>query len=247
MKMTRHPALPLKCSLAFWGVTVALLLGGCGQEPGGTPTSAAPPLPAQSPPLVEPTEQAQPDSVADQVLKVVKDRSGRHTVRVVQREHKQVVLRDGQPGPEYDQIGEVAFSADGASLAYEALRGKEHLVVLDDQEWPLKAEVVHDSLKVSPDNQRLALVAWHQDRWQVMVDGRPDPPFDFIFIETLKFSSNSQHTGYLALKGNKLTAVVNGKIRGQWDILAAGNKALEDLLIQAEDLEVPAKVEGEKE
>jgi hypothetical protein len=62
--------------------------------------------------------------VADQILKVVKDKSGRHTAEVVQRGEKNLVIRDGQPGPEYDQVGEVAFSADGRSLAYEARRGE---------------------------------------------------------------------------------------------------------------------------
>jgi hypothetical protein len=162
----------------------------------------------------------------------------------VQRGDKQVVIHDGQSGPEYDQVSEVTFSADGESLVYEAKKGKEHLVVLDGREWPLKAEVVQESFRLSPDNKRLALVAWHQDKWQVMVDGRPDPPLDFIFTGTLKFSHDSKHAGYLALKGGKLTALVDGKVRGQWDILATGNKALEELLCQAEDTEVPPKVEA---
>jgi hypothetical protein len=34
-----------------------------------------------------------------------------------------------QPDPEYDLLGEVTFSADGNSLAYEARRGKKQLVV----------------------------------------------------------------------------------------------------------------------
>jgi hypothetical protein len=119
-------------------------------------------------------------------------------------------------------------------------------VVLDDQEWPVKAQIVHDSFKVSPDNKRLALVALTGDKWQVMVDGRPDPPFDFIFIETLRFSADSRHTGYLAMKGQKLQAVVNGKSRGEWDVLTAGHQALERLLAQAESVEVPPKVEGQQ-
>jgi hypothetical protein len=177
----------------------------------------------------------------------VKDQSGRHTARVVQREDKQVVIRDGQPGPEYDQVSEVTFSADGESLAYEAKKGKQHLMVLDDREWPLKAEVVQDSFRVSPDNKRLALVAWHQDKWQVMVDGHPDPPFDFIFIETLKFSPNSTHTGYLALRGERLAAVMDGKVRGQWDILPLGDKALKEALCQADTVDVARKGEEKKE
>jgi hypothetical protein len=242
MKPTRRPALALACSLTFLGVTMAVLLGGCGQEPAGSAPSTPPP-PAPSPPQVESSAQANPASVADQILIFVKDRSGRHTAQVVQRGTKQVVILDGQAGPEYDQISEVTFSADGTSLAYEVKKGKEHLVVLDGKEWPLKAQVVQESFRLSPDNKRLALVAWHEDKWQVMVDGRPDPPLDFILINTLKFSPDSKHVGYLGLMGGKLTALMDGKVRGQWEILAAGNQALEELLRQAETVEVPPKVE----
>ena len=108
----------------------------------------------------------------------------------------------------------------------------------------LAAQVVQDSFRVSPDNKRLALVARHQDKWQVMVDARPDPPFEFIFAETLRFSPNSAHTGYLALKGQKLVAVVNGQVKDQRDILAPGTRALEELLRQVDDQGVPPKVEA---
>jgi len=241
MNATRQSALVLA------GFSLALLFLGCSQEPANSPSPAPPPPPAQSPPQVEPPPQVKPGPVSEQVLKVVRDPSGRHYARVVQREDKQVVIRDGKPGPEYDQVGEVAFSAGGESLAYEAQRGNQHLMVLDDREWPLKAEVVQESFQVSPDNKRLALVTWHQDKWQVMVDGRPDPPFDFIFIETLKFSPNSSHIGYLALKGSKLAAVVDGKPKGQWDILNLGAKPLEDLLSRADDADAAKKGEEKKE
>ncbi len=238
----RQPSVPA-FALAFWGLSLALLLAGCSKEPAPPSASAPPPPPVQSPPNLEPPSAARPAPVQEQVLMVVRDDSGRHTARVVQRQDKQVVVRDGREGPEYDRVSGVTFSADGASLAYEAQRGGAHFMVLDDREWPLTAQMVQDSFRVSPDNKRLALVARHQDQWQVMVDARPDPPFEFIFAETLKFSPNSAHTGYLALKGQKLAAVVDGQVKDQRDILAPGSKALEELLRQADDQGVPPKVE----
>lgn len=163
------------------------------------------------------------------------DKSGRHKAKVVQRGKKQLVIQNGQVGPEYDQIGALAFSADGRSLAYEARKGKHRLVVLDEQEWPLAAEVVQESFRVSPDNKRLALVACDKNKCQVMVDGRPDPPFDFIFPNTLKFSPSSKHIGYLALKGKKLQVVVDGEVLAQMNILTEGNKALTEFLSQADN------------
>jgi hypothetical protein len=210
----QHFAPTPKRSLTLLGLALVVFLGGCSQEPARSST----PAPSQPP---------------EKVLKVVKDRKDRHSARVVQRGAKQVVIRDGKPGPEYDWIGAVAFSADGRSLAYEALKGKQRVVVLDEQEWPLEAEVVQGSLTMSPDSKRLALVAYAKDKCQVMVDGRPDPPFDYIFTDTLRFSPDSQHFGYLALKGKKLQVVVDGKVRDRLDILTEGNHTLTVYLSQA--------------
>ncbi len=239
----RQPAVPA-FALAFWGLSLALLLAGCSNEPAPPSAPAPPPPPVQSPPNLEPPSGVRSAPVQEQVLMVVRDDRGRHTTRVVQRQDKQVVIRDGREGPEYDRVSGVTFSADGASLAFEAERGGAHVMVLDDREWPLTAQVVQDSFTVSPDNKRLALVARHQDKWQVMVDARPDSPFDFVFAETLRFSPNSAHTGYLALKGQQLVAVVDGQVRDQRDILTPGSKALEELLRRVDDQGVPPKVEA---
>lgn len=212
VNQNRAPAIVAKYPLVVLGLAVAFLLGGCGQEPAGSTA---------------------PSPAPEKVLRIVKDRKGRHTARVVQQGAKQLVLRDGEPGPEYDRIGAVAFSADGRTLAYEALKGKQKVVVLDEQEWPLDAEVVQGSLTMSPDSKRLALVACAKDKCQVMVDGRPDPPFDYVFPDTLRFSSDSRHTGYLAFKGKRLQVVVDGRVRDRLDILTEGNKALTEYLYQA--------------
>jgi len=203
-----------KKPLVLLGLAFALFLAGCSQEPAGSTA----PAPSPSP---------------EKVLKVVKDREGRHTAQVVQRGAKEAVIRDGKPGREYDQIGAVAFSADGRSLAYEAMKGRQRVVVLDEQEWPLDAEVVQGSLTMSPDSKRLALVACTRDKCQVMVDGQPDPPFDYVFPDTLRFSSDSRHTGYLAIKGKKLQVVVDGKVRDRLDIITEGQKALREHLSRA--------------
>jgi hypothetical protein len=235
-------------ALLLAGLTLTLLVGGCSQEPAVPPKNpASPPPPAPSPPQVEPPFPDLTAPETESVLKVVQDQSGRHHAQVVQRQDKQVVIRDGQPGPAYDWVGEVAFSADGESLAYEAKKGSEQVMVLDDREWPLKAVVVQDSIRVSPNHQRLALAARHQDKWQAMVDARPDSPVDFIFMETFRFSPNSRHLGYLALKGNKLVAVVDGKVRGQWDILALGDQALDEALSRTDKADVARQKGGSKE
>ncbi len=235
MIIRRRPALIAVTSLAGLGLALALLLSGCGPEPASPPSQ--PPAADQPPPQVGPPAEAEPDPITDQVLRVVKDPGGRRTAEVVERGDKNLVILDGRPGPEYDLVGEVAFSADGNSLAYEARRGKDHVVVLDGREVPITADVVQNSFKVSPDHKRLALATFAKDVWLVLVDGRPHPAFDFVFIDTLAFSADSRHLGYLALKGKKLQVVVDGKVLKQLEILSQGSQALKEFLSKAENTE----------
>lgn len=65
------------------------------------------------------------------------------------------------------------------------------------------------------------------------------------FAQTLQFSPNSAHAGYLALKGLQLMAVVDGQVKDQRDILTPGSKALEELLRQVDDRGMPPQVEAE--
>jgi hypothetical protein len=243
MTRRRRPALTAVPSLACLGLALVLLLSGCGPEPASPPSQ--PPPAEQPPPRVGPPAEAEPEPITDQVLRVVKDPGGRRTAHVVERGDKNLVLLDGQAGPEYDLVGEVAFSADGNSLAYEARRGKDHVVVLDGREVPITAEVVQNSFKVSPDHKRLALATFAKDAWLVLVDGRPHPAFDFVFIDTLAFSADSRRLGYLALKRGKLQVVVDGKVWQELEILPQGKNILQEFLSQAEKTEgIPPREES---
>ncbi len=176
-----------------------------------------------------PPEPARPAGSPEKVLRVVRAPEGNHTAEVVQRGDRLMVRLDGVPGREYEEIAGLTFMAEG-HLAYEAKREGRRLLVLDGQEWPLDADVVHDSIRVSPDHRRLALLGYQGGQWQAMVDGRPHPPFQFIWAETLQFSPDSQHVGYLALEGDKLAVVVDGKVRRRLDILKEGKQDLTGFL-----------------
>lgn len=196
--------------LLILSVAAALLaLAACGQPPAEAPKPEGPPL---------------------QVIKVVKAPHGDQIAEIVQRGDKKMVRLDGNLGPEYEDIDSLVFMVDSHHLAYEAKRDGKWLVVLDGKEWPLDADVVHDSIQVSPDYRRLAFLGHHEGKWQAMLDGDPGPPFDFIWAETLTFSDNSKHVGYLALEGDRLAVVVDGKVQKRLDILKEGKKALAEVL-----------------
>ncbi|MDI6854233.1 MAG: hypothetical protein QME75_11605 [Deltaproteobacteria bacterium] len=182
-----------------------------------------------------PAESPKQEGPPEKVLKVVKAPDSLRTAEIVQRGDKRLVRVDGIPGPEYEDISGLTFMVDGHHLAYEAKREGKRLLVLDGDEWPLKAQVAQDSMKVSPDYRRLALVAVDGGDWQAMVDGRPHAPFQYIWVETLQFSLDSQHLGYLALEGQKLAVVVDGKVKQRLEILKEGKEALRELLTEPQD------------
>jgi len=134
----------------------------------------------------------------------------------------------------------------GQALAYEARRGKEHVAVLNGGEVPIQADVVQNCFRVSPDHERLAPATFAKDAWLILVDGRPAPAFDFVSIDTLEFSGDSRHLGYLALKGLKLQ-VVDVKVLQELEILNQGNKMLKDFLRQAENNVMAPIKEGNRE
>lgn len=203
--------------LSVLGVAAALATAAACSQP-----APQPPKP-QGPPL--------------QVLKAVKSPKDDRTAEILQRGDRKMVRLDGFLGPEYEDIGGLYFMVGGHHLAYEAKRRGKWLLVLDGKEWPLEAQVAHDSIQVSPDHRRLAFLGYHEGKWQAMVDGQPGPPFDFIWRETIRFSDNSRHLGYLALEGARLAVVVDGQVKQRLDILKDGRQALAELLAgQAEEL-----------
>jgi len=78
--------------------------------------------------------------VSGRVLNVVRSETseGCRLAIVTALGDKQLVLLDGQAGPEYDEIceGDPVFSPDGKCVAYTARKGDKWLVVVDGQAGP---------------------------------------------------------------------------------------------------------------
>ncbi len=82
-------------------------------------------------------------------------KDGCHVAIATKRGDKQIVVVDGQEGPEYDMIFQVGpiFSPDGKRLAYAAKKGQKWLVVMDGHEGPEYDGI--DRLDFSPNGKRL--------------------------------------------------------------------------------------------
>ena len=123
------------------------------------------------------------------------------------------VVRAGVPGPIYDEIGELATSADGAHLGYAARRGAAWRVVIDGREhdggrWA-------ESPVWSPDGARWGYLARRGDKAIAVVDGR-EFAFDIALDGTLAFSRDGRAWSIVAgdLARKELFFAIHGAIQG---------------------------------
>jgi hypothetical protein len=119
-----------------------------------------------------PAFAAVPDMVGGERL--IFSRDGKHVAGVFIRpgkEHDRVVVLDGVPGKDYDNVFGVTFSPDSRRLAYHAVRGREHFVVVDGQEHGPYREVDTPWLAFSPDSQHWA-VGVQKEKIHVLMDGQ---------------------------------------------------------------------------
>jgi len=98
---------------------------------------------------------------------------GLHLLEPLDLGGKKVVLVDGRTGPEYDDITDIAISADGRRTVYAARRGEKSVAVVDGQEGPEYDDL--GSLVLSRDGRHLAYTALNGNRSFVVRDGMPLP------------------------------------------------------------------------
>jgi hypothetical protein len=120
-------------------------------------------------------------------------KDGRHFAYVNLRGNGQVVVVDGQRGPEYDGISmrTPVFSPDGKRVAYEARKGAKWLLVVDgqpDPEYDGIFSIFRGTPVFSPDGQRVAYAAIKGVKCLVVVDGEPGPEYDDISAPSVSWS-----------------------------------------------------------
>ncbi|GEM_PF-2752564 len=117
-------------------------------------------------------------------------------------------------GERFDSIGAegLVFAADGATLAYPAMRGGQWFMV--------RAKNVlgpYESIsepRFSPTGTRLAFIAQLPGGFYAVVDGELSKAFERIQPGTLTFSANADHFGFVASNGACALTVIDGKESG---------------------------------
>ena len=117
----------------------------------------------------------------------IDDGHGPGLLRILPRENpltakisgtKKLVVVDGHPELEYDNIARLTFSTDGKRVAYTAQKGDKWFVVVDGQTGP-EYDEIGDPI-FNPDGNHITYVAKKSDKMFLVVDGQPGPEYDEI-------------------------------------------------------------------
>jgi Tol biopolymer transport system component len=134
-----------------------------------------------------------------------------------QKNKRQFVIVDGNPGTFYDGIpikDNFTFSPDSKRFIYVALKNKTCVAVVDGREEALSFNFIL-SVRFSPDSTQYAYKARTEqkangkEKWCVVKDGRAGNIYDKIF--DLTFSNDSKRLAYAAIKDKKMVMVVDGQ------------------------------------
>jgi len=113
-----------------WSIVLAALAAGCGEEPSEPPSSpgkSSRVAPAEAlkiyPGKLYNVEERRLGALHHPMLRQTFSKDGCHLAHATIRGTKQLVVVDGQPGPEYDAIGDLVLSPEGNRAAYSALEG----------------------------------------------------------------------------------------------------------------------------
>jgi hypothetical protein len=139
---------------------------------------------------------------------------GKHIAFAARRNGAWLVVRDGQPGPEWDAIGEVVLSSAGDGLAYAAESAGRWHAVRGNRPGPGFDALLSGTLRFSEDGHHLAYVASDREKSRVVIDDALGPAFDGV--GRLQLSNDGSHRAYAARIGTAGYVVLDGVARGPW-------------------------------
>jgi hypothetical protein len=106
-------------------------------------------------------------------------RDGERVAFVTWKGGRNVVIRDGEEGEEFDAISwPLALSADGKTVAYQARQGEHQFCVVGHRKSRSYRSVGLPAL--SEDGSVVAFAASNDDGWRVVRNGKSGPRFDWV-------------------------------------------------------------------
>ncbi|MCX5659808.1 MAG: hypothetical protein NTW19_08815 [Planctomycetota bacterium] len=134
---------------------------------------------------------------------------GKRIAYVARQGDKWVVVVDGRPGREFDEIYHVVFSRDGSRFGYAARSGEHRITVIDGElgpEYDAFADLSHpvfwNDPMFSPDGKHVAYRAMKGRKMLVVADGKPGQAYDAIGQYDVHYSPSGNHLAYQAYVGN---------------------------------------------
>ncbi|MRG94873.1 PD40 domain-containing protein [Polyangium spumosum] len=139
---------------------------------------------------------------------IVWSADGRRLAYPARREKGWSLVVDGQAGPVFEGLGEVALSPDGGHVAYAAARGGAWFVVLDGEPGPAFDAILEGTLLFGHGG-RFAYVARQNASVRAVVDGAAGPLYDGI--GALRFSEDGAAVAHVGRRGEEAFFWMNGR------------------------------------
>ncbi|HEV2033220.1 MAG TPA: hypothetical protein VGU71_03315 [Candidatus Dormibacteraeota bacterium] len=139
------------------------------------------------------------------------------------------VIRDGMPGPGFDNMypPDFYFSSDSAHLGYLTSRGKQRILVVDTSERPVAGDQwLTASLALSGDSARAAVGVSRGKRAFIVVDATEYGPYDELLDAPVAFSPNGEHLAYAVKNGGRAFVVRDGKPQQPYDSIGTSSESM---------------------
>jgi WD40-like Beta Propeller Repeat len=136
-------------------------------------------------------------------------RTGAHCAYVARRGGKRLVVIDGRPGPEFDEVREISFIWETDRSVYRARRGERWMMVVDEEEGPECDRVVEPYPSFSADGRHHAYPLPVGPGMAMVTDGSLGPVHEKV--EPAVYGAAGAHLAYAAKIGGTWHVVLDGE------------------------------------
>jgi WD40 repeat protein len=139
------------------------------------------------------------------------------------------VIRDGVPGPPFDNMypPDFYFSRDSAHVGYLTSRGKQRILMVDTTERPIDCDQwLTAALALSGDASRVAVGVGRNKKSFVLVDAVEQGPYDTLLDAPVAFSPSGEHVAYAVKNGGRAFVVRDGQPQQPYDSIATSSESI---------------------